>query len=75
MRKGTACLACKHFLNVSQRGDTTWYYNYCKASPKPSVFNHLTGYMEKPNPEFKFCKEVNHGNCLLFEEVNDDNHR
>jgi hypothetical protein len=65
---GTACLDCKFFRNISPQGSTEWYNNLCMASPKPLVFDYLKGEMVKPYIEFDYCRDINRGNCKLFQE-------
>jgi hypothetical protein len=63
--KGTACAECKHLIASGDR--SLWYNLFCGSSPQPLQFDPLTGLWRKPEPRFKFVREVNCGNCPLFE--------
>lgn len=65
----TACRDCKffQFAPTNEREPIIWYYCFCKASPKPPKFDPIFGQMVKDNPEFHYCKDINHGDCNLFE--------
>lgn len=76
----TVCYQCKHFHNEEPTGPRKdiWYNHFCKASPLPIAMNPVTGEMQSKSSNdlgttiytdrgFKFCRDVNDGNCELWE--------
>lgn len=70
--KITACIKCQHFFNAGK--DTgwknMWYNHFCLASPIPisSRFDSTTGRRLK-STEYRFCLDVNDGNCPKFKAI------
>lgn len=76
------CKYCKHFLNKEPDSprSSVWYNHLCKASPLELATDPVTGeqgYLQKnslgmayvTSDQFQFCREVNHGDCDLFESA------
>ena len=54
----TICVECKHFIELDAM---------CEASPRTQVTDCVTGKLEPLYP-FLFAREVNFGDCKLYEE-------
>ena len=78
--KTTICYQCKFFHNEEPTGPRkdVWYNHVCKASPLPIDMNPVTGEMQArtcndlgqvihTNRTFEFCRNINKGDCELFE--------
>lgn len=79
--KTIICYLCEHFHNeepLSVR-KFVWYNHLCKASPLPIEMNPVTGEMQARSTNdlgttiytdrnFKFCRDVNNGDCEFFVE-------
>lgn len=77
----TFCKTCKHHIAAEQntvRADI-WYNHFCAASPRVSVTDPVTGkggYSETndlgraviTDNKYRYCRDVNNGDCQLFEE-------
>ena len=79
----TICTKCTHYLYDPNNEDIwqaspRWYWQYCKAHPKPESINPCTG--EKgyqgtndlggayySNVGFQYCRDINQGDCPTFE--------
>lgn len=55
----TICINCKHCMDE---------YNIplCEVYPIKFIVDNVTG--KRCSPHFKFCKDVNKGNCKQFEQ-------
>lgn len=78
----TICGDCRHFLNREPTGPRSdvWYNHMCSASPRPDAIDPVTGkhgYAGKndlggafvTDERYMFCRDVNTGNCSLFDKV------
>ena len=71
----TICVECKHFS-----GGSIWYDQFCDAARLSKARDPVTGKVgyasinDLGTPSFneeprRYCRDVNNGNCGLFEEV------
>jgi hypothetical protein len=67
MSEHTACKNCIYIIANDSVENGIWYNYTCNASPLPSRFNPILGEYES-NPRYDFCRNVNKGNCELFEQ-------
>ena len=67
--KVTICAECQHFISIEDGPRTgVWYNLFCGAIEQKPVLNVVTGKRETPNDNgHPCCREVNNGNCKLFE--------
>ena len=63
----TACKHCKHMLDLYKnvQAGKIWYSFKCAAVKNEPLFDPIEGTYEEP--EYKYCREVNGGNCVFFE--------
>ena len=76
----TICTNCKHHIfTASNTADhSIWYNHICGASPLPKTIDPVTGkegYVTTNslgeniigNRKFEYCRDINNGNCHLYE--------
>lgn len=77
----TVCYECVHFKNLEPRSprEHVWYNHVCTATPLPVQRDPVTGQLQNvsrndlgreifTDQPFQFCREINKGNCPLFEK-------
>ena len=57
----TKCQDCQHLRSSGP----IWYSNRCAKVEQPARFDPITG--ENEPPELEYVREVNNGECGLFE--------
>ena len=73
----TICIRCRHHA-VNTRGGHNWWNHCCKANPRQSATDPVTGssgYIARndlqnlhfTDEQYPHCRSINYGNCPHYE--------